>query len=101
MHGNITNLHRAIAALDAYWAPQTIADLGNMRINIAKLKGRYEAHRHDDEEKFFQVIYGTLSIEFPDNIQQVQAGECIIIPKGITHTPFAEEETGVVFFVPA
>lgn len=98
MNTHLMHLETEIRNLSEYWSPKTIAIINGQSVNIAKLKGRYQSHTHDDKEKFFQVIFGTLYIEFIDQTVTVHAGECVLIEKRKSHTPYTLEETGIVFF---
>ncbi len=49
----------------------------------------------------FYVVKGTLIIEFRDRIETLEAGEMIIVPKGVEHKPVAKEEVWIILFEPA
>jgi mannose-6-phosphate isomerase-like protein (cupin superfamily) len=67
---------------------------------LAKLKGEFLFHKHDNEDELFMVIKGTLEIEFRDKIITLNKGEFYIVPKGVEHKPIAKEEVHIVLFEP-
>uniref|UniRef100_UPI0040492F1D cupin domain-containing protein n=1 Tax=Flavobacterium sp. TaxID=239 RepID=UPI0040492F1D len=69
-------------------------------VKIAKFKGEFVMHRHEHEDELFYVIEGKLFIELNDKTLELNAGEFVIIPKGIEHKPYAPEEASVMLFEP-
>ena len=49
----------------------------------------------------FLVVEGRFTMEFRDRSVSVEAGEFIIVPRGVEHRPVAEEEAHVLLFEPA
>jgi mannose-6-phosphate isomerase-like protein (cupin superfamily) len=82
------------------WHPHHIATVDNMQVILAKLKGEFVWHSHDDEDELFQVIKGTLHMQFRDRTEVVKAGELIVVPKGVEHNPCTknDEEVHVLLF---
>lgn len=65
-------------------------------MKIAKLKGEFVWHKHEDEDEMFYVINGKLIIKFRNKDVILKEGEFIIIPKGFEHMPVAEDEVHVM-----
>ncbi len=82
------------------WHPHQIAVVDNMQVIIAKLKGEFVWHKHDKEDELFQVIKGTLYMQFRDRTEVVHEGEIIVVPKGVEHNPQTKnnEEVHVLLF---
>ena len=57
-------------------------------------------HNHKDEDELFFVINGTLNIELPNKLIELKSGEFIIIPKGVDHKPYSNDEVSVLLFEP-
>lgn len=57
-------------------------------------------HNHEEEDEFFFVVKGQLSIELEGETLVLEAGECVNIPRGVNHRPFAETETWIMMFEP-
>ena len=85
---------------DSHWSPHSIAELNGQQVLIAKVKGDFVWHSHDDEDELFNVVKGKLKMQFRDKTVEVLPGEIIIVPKGVEHRPFAEEETWILLFEP-
>jgi mannose-6-phosphate isomerase-like protein (cupin superfamily) len=90
-----------------HWHPHQIAVVDNMQVILAKLKGEFVWHSHDDEDELFQVIKGTLYMQFRDaslasgiKVEIVKEGEIIVVPKGVEHNPktMNDEEVHVLLF---
>ncbi len=78
-----------------------MGELNNQFVKLAKLKGEFVMHKHDHEDELFYVIEGKLFIELLDKTLELNAGEFVIIPKGVEHKPYAPEEVSVMLFEPA
>lgn len=95
------SLASKLASVDAYWTPKIVGELNQQHVKIAKFKGDFVAHKHDREDELFYVIDGQLHIELEAETLTINAGEFVIIPRGMTHRPFAPEEVSVLLFEPA
>ena len=69
-------------------------------MKIAKFKGDFIWHTHQNEDEMFYVLKGSLTIKFRDKAVLLQEDECIVIPRGIEHMPVAEEEVWVMLIEP-
>lgn len=83
-----------------HWSPKIVAELNDSYIKLAKLKGEFVWHHHDEEDELFFIVKGTLLIKFRDKEVMLHEGECIVIPKGIEHLPVADEEVHVMLIEP-
>jgi len=66
---------------------------------LAKIKGEFVWHSHDDEDELFQVIKGTLYMQFRDRTEIVKEGELIVVPKGVEHNPSTKDGEEVHLFL--
>ena len=68
--------------------------------NGVKIKGEFVWHSHDVEDELFQVIKGTLYMQFRDRTEIVKAGELIVVPKRVEHNPMTKdgEEVHLLLF---
>ncbi len=82
------------------WKPKVIAELNGQQVKIAKVKGEFVWHDHKDEDELFFIVQGTLKMMFRDKTVVVNAGEMIVVPKGIEHKPVAEDEVWMMLFEP-
>jgi mannose-6-phosphate isomerase-like protein (cupin superfamily) len=68
-----------------------IAKMNNYEFKIVKFKGEFVWHSHPDTDETFIILEGTLVMNFRDKKIEVNAGEMIVIPKGIEHKPSTED----------
>ncbi|MDB2482927.1 cupin domain-containing protein [bacterium] len=94
------NISQKLAQFNDHWNPRIIGELNKQHVKIAKLKGEFIWHKHDDEDEMFLVLEGTLKIAFRDRTETIQENEIIIVPKGVEHKPIAEEEVSIMLFEP-
>ncbi|MFT5256552.1 MAG: mannose-6-phosphate isomerase-like protein (cupin superfamily) [Arenicella sp.] len=97
---SVINIQEKFKLFSDLWSPKKVAELNGQQILLAKLKGAFVFHKHDDEDELFMVIKGSLDIEFRDKTITLNEGEFYIVPKGIEHKPIAKEEVHIVLFEP-
>jgi len=97
---SVINIQEKFKLFSDFWSPKKVAELNGQQILLAKLKGAFVFHKHDDEDELFMVIKGSLDIEFRDKTITLNEGEFYIIPKGVAHKPIAQEEVHVLLFEP-
>ena len=84
-----------------YWSPKIVGELNGQHIKLAKLKGAFVWHKHDEEDEMFLVIDGVLKMELRDKTILINKNEFLIVPKGTEHRPVADSEVLVMLFEPA
>ncbi len=94
------NLEAKFSKFDDYWSPKIAAELNDSYVLLAKLKGDFVWHKHENEDELFLVVKGNLLIKLRDRDVHLNAGEFFIIPKGTEHFPVAEEEVHVILLEP-
>jgi mannose-6-phosphate isomerase-like protein (cupin superfamily) len=97
----IQNITEKFESFNDFWSPKIIAELNGQHVKLARLKGEFVRHKHEDEDELFWVIEGVLKIKLDDALIVLKAGEVVTIPKGVYHQPIADEEVKVVLFEPA
>ena len=95
------NLQEKLSQFQDHWNPRIAGELNGQQVKLAKLKGEFIWHHHEHEDELFLVIKGSLKMEYRDRTKIINAGEFIIVPKGVEHKPVAEEEVEVMLFEPA
>lgn len=89
------NINEKFNLFNEYWQPKVLGEVNDSYVKIAKLKGEFLWHSHEEEEMFY-VIDGQLMIKFRDQDVILNEGEFLIIPKGVEHMPVAETEVQVM-----
>jgi mannose-6-phosphate isomerase-like protein (cupin superfamily) len=97
---NKVNLAQAFAGFREQCHPKVAGDINEMQIKLVKLQGEFIWHHHDHEDELFLVFKGRLTMKFRDRTVEVEPGEFIIVPHGVEHCPYAEEETEIILFEP-
>ena len=97
---NAINIKEKFQKFSVQWHPHQIAIVDDMQVLLAKIKGDFVWHKHDEEDELFQVVKGTLYMKFRDKTVTVKEGEIIVVPKGVEHFPFTknDEEVHVLLF---
>ncbi len=98
---NKVNLEEKFKLFSEHWSPKIVGELNGQHVKIAKFKGEFAWHSHDNEDEMFLVVDGILKIEFREKTVTLKRNEFIIVPKGVEHKPFAEDEVWVMLFEPA
>ena len=94
------NLAQKFSLFDDRWSPKIVGELNDFHVKLAKLEGEFVWHHHDEEDELFLVIKGRLQMRFRDRDIWLEAGEFLIVPRGVEHLPVAPEETHVLLFEP-
>ena len=89
-----------LAVFHEHWSPKIVAQVNDTQVKLAKLQGAFEFHRHDDADEAFYVLRGSLRIEFRDGTVELEAGDLIVVPRGVEHRPVAEMEAHVMLIEP-
>ena len=78
------NLYSKFDKFGDYWSPKVIAEMNDYQFKLVKIKGEFVKHQHSDTDEVFIVIEGKM----------------IVVPKGVVHKPFADEECKVMLVEP-
>lgn len=83
-----------------HWHPHQIAVVNDMQVLVARVKGEFVWHEHEEEDELFQVLKGILYMQFEHRTEIVKEGEMIVVPKGVRHCPMTknDEEVHIMLF---
>lgn len=95
------NLEQKFQLFAEHWSPKIVAELNRQHVKLAKLKEEFVWHKHDHEDELFFVVKGNFIMEYRNRTVIVNENEFLIVPKGVEHKPFADEEAWVMLFEPA
>ncbi|HEX6057449.1 MAG TPA: cupin domain-containing protein [Gemmatimonadaceae bacterium] len=90
------NLAVKLATFAEHWQPRTVGQFNGHDLMVAKAKGEFVWHRHDDTDDFFLVLHGQLVIELRDGSVTLGPGEMFVVPRGVEHRPVAREEAHIL-----
>ena len=94
------NLADKLAGFSEHFSPRTVAQLNDYDVMVAKLKGEFIWHKHDETDDFFLVLKGELDIQMRDRTVTLGPGEIFVVPKGVEHRPVAREEVHILLIEP-
>ncbi len=97
----VVNLAQKFSLFADYWSPKIVGELNGQQVKLARLKGEFIWHHHENEDELFLVMKGQLIIKLRGGEVTINAGEFFIVPKGVEHLPVAEDEVHVVLLEPA
>jgi mannose-6-phosphate isomerase-like protein (cupin superfamily) len=82
------------------WKPRAIAKLNDYIFKVVKIKGDFVWHKHNETDEVFIVHRGELRIDFRDGSAVIGPGQMIVVPRGVEHKPFAEDECEMMLVEP-
>ena len=83
-------------SLTELWSPRVVAELDDSYVKVAKVQGTLAWHSHEHEDELFYILKGSLTIEMEDRVVVLREGETFVVPKGVRHTPVAEQECHIM-----
>lgn len=96
------SLGEALASFDALWSPRIVASVNDYDVRIAKVRGEYVWHVHEDTDEFFLVLDGQLKIALRESGGEravtLGKGEVFTVPKGVEHKPFTDSGAALMNF---
>ena len=93
------NIKEKFSLFGEYWTPKIIGSCNGQLIKIAKTKGEFIWHSHDDEDEVFIIIKGEFELSFRDGSVLLKEGELFVVPKGVEHCPRAVSDEAWVMLV--
>lgn len=94
------NFKNKLGLFQDQWSPKVIAEMNDYQFKVVKIQGEFVWHDHKDTDETFIVLEGNLRIDFRDGYVNLAEGEMFVIPKGIEHKPYAEEEAKILIIEP-
>ncbi len=67
------------------WQPKDVAYINDTAMRIAKIDGEYHWHTHQDEDEFFLVLKGRISIDTEESSVDLTENEGCLIKRGTRH----------------
>jgi mannose-6-phosphate isomerase-like protein (cupin superfamily) len=95
------NLAFKFSHISDYWNPRIAGELNGQYVKLVKFIGEFVWHHHENEDEMFLVVKGRMLMRLRDQEIALQEGEFLIVPRGVEHQPFAEQEVHVLLFEPA
>lgn len=101
---NKINLHQKLSLIEDHWNPRIAAELNGQYVKLVKFQGPFTWHHHENEDELFLVVKGRFRMEYREAEAEesvwIEAGEMIVVPRGVEHRPVADDECEVLLFEP-
>jgi mannose-6-phosphate isomerase-like protein (cupin superfamily) len=94
------NFEQKLGLFDEHWTPKVIAEMNDYQFKVVKIRGDFVWHDHPDTDETFIVLDGRLRIDFRDGHVDLGTGEMFVVPRGVEHKPYAENEVKMLLIEP-
>ena len=94
------SIDQKLKKINEHWSPRVFAEMNDYQFKLAKVKDEFIWHKHEETDEAFFVINGRLTIELKEEKVFLEKGEMVVIPCGVEHRPFAEEECEIMLIEP-
>lgn len=95
------NIYEKFSLFRDHWSPKVVAELNGQAVKAVKIQGEFVWHHHDNEDELFMVVQGRLRMDFRERAVWIEEGEFIVVPHGVEHRPYADDEAWILLFEPA
>jgi mannose-6-phosphate isomerase-like protein (cupin superfamily) len=100
MNDKSINIKEKLSKFSEHWSPKVIAEMNDYQFKLVKVQGEFVWHDHKETDEVFIVIEGEMTIEFRDGDVKLGEGEMFVVPKGVEHKPYAENECHIMLVEP-
>ncbi len=94
------NLIRKLDLIAEQWSPRVVAEMNDYQFKVVRLQGDFIWHAHAETDEAFLVLDGQLRLDFRDGSVTLGSGELYVVPRGVEHKPYAEEEVKLLLIEP-
>lgn len=90
----VINLQIEVNKITELYTYKKVGSLNGNILSIVQVKNRtLDFHVHENSDELFYVIEGSFYLETEGEKTNVNTGEFIIVPKGVTHRPVVTDLT--------
>ncbi|TWE02072.1 mannose-6-phosphate isomerase-like protein (cupin superfamily) [Pseudomonas sp. AG1028] len=94
------NLIRKLDLIAEQWSPRVVAEINDYQFKVVRLQGDFIWHAHAETDEAFLVLDGQLRLDFRDGSVTLGSGELYVVPRGVEHKPYAEDEVKLLLIEP-
>ena len=98
---DVINLEEKFSKFKERLSYKIVAQMNDYHFKLVRSYGDFVWHQHPETDEAFMVIDGDLRIDLRDRALHLKRGDMVVIPKGVEHKPFAEQECKVLLIEPA
>ena len=96
----VINFANKLTKFSDLWSPKIVAQMNDYHFKLVKITGEFIWHDHPETDEVFIVIQGKLTIHLRDGSVELNEGEMYVVPKGVEHKPYADEECHILLIEP-
>ncbi|MGB3339963.1 MAG: cupin domain-containing protein [bacterium] len=82
------------------WQPKDVAFINDTALRVAKIEGVYDWHTHRDEDEFFLVLKGKISIDTEEGEVELKENEGFLVKCGKRHRSRAKKPAWILLVEP-
>jgi len=87
-------------AIKEPWQPYEVAFIHGIALRLAKIQGAYKWHTHENEDEFFLVIDGSITIDTEEESVTLNEDEGYIVKRGVKHRSRADKLATILLIEP-
>ena len=84
-------LDQAARSRDEFWSQLVVGEANGSLFKVAKGIKETIWHAHEDQDEVFVVTSGELTVQLRSGDVTLEAGEMLVIPRGVEHCPKADD----------
>ena len=96
-HQELIDIPSIVNSVQEKWSNRTLTKVNDSVIRLGIVEGEFHWHKHDNDDEFFFVLSGTLSIDIREGgnerTVELNPNQGITISKGVMHRPRAPQKT--------
>ena len=96
----VINFANKLAKFSDLWSPKIVAQMNDYHFKLVKITGEFIWHDHPETDEVFIVIQGKMTIHLRDGSVELNEGEMYVVPIGVEHKPYADEECHILLIEP-
>ena len=75
---SVINFKDRLNKFSDHWSPKVIAEMNDYQFKLAKIKGDFVWHNHENTDETFIVLEGEMAIQFEDRTVTLNEGEMYV-----------------------
>ena len=92
----VVDLPALVDACTDPWYNQSLCRVNDCVVRLGVFQGEFHWHKHDDEDEFFHVVSGRLTVDLEGRSVDLEPGQGITVPRGVVHRTRSPERTVVL-----
>ena len=79
--------------------PYIVGDINESQVKVARFGETFDWHSHAQEDEGFLVLRGRIAIDFREGTVEIDAGEFLVVPRGLEHRPRSLSHEPIVLMI--